>query len=311
MSGVSFASRVEAVRRFSRFYTRKIGLLHQRAYRSPFSLTEVRVLYEIAHRHRPTAAQLVADLGLDPGYLSRILSDFERQGLLERKRSNADARQSLLSLSHRGAKAFRPLDRRSAAEVGAMLRTLTASTQKRVVEAMETVECLLGGRSSADDKPRVTLRSPRPGDLGWVVERHGSLYAAEYGYDEEFEALVAEIVAKFVQHFDRRRERCWIAAKNGEPAGSVFLVKKSKTVAKLRLLLVEPSARGLGIGSRLVEECIRFARQAGYRKITLWTQSELLAARRIYQRAGFELAARHPHRSFGKKLVAETWDRNL
>ncbi len=310
MSDTPFANRVEDVRRFSRFYTRKIGLLHQRAYRSPFSLTEVRVLYEIAHRDRPTAAQLVADLGLDPGYLSRILGGFERKGLLERRRSSTDARQSLLSLSRRGSKAFRPLDRRSAVEVGAMLHSLSTAGQKRIVEAMREIETLLGN-SAIGGKPRITLRSPRPGELGWVVERHGTLYAGEYGYDENFEALVAEIVAKFVQHFDPRRERCWIAEKDGELAGSVFLVKKSKTVAKLRLLLVEPSARGFGIGSRLVEECVSFARQSGYRRIALWTQSELLAARRIYQRAGFELVARHPHRSFGKRLVAETWERNL
>ncbi len=311
MPETPFAGRVEAVRRFSRFYTCKIGLLHQRAYRSPFSLTEVRVLYELAHRDRLTAAHLVADLGLDPGYLSRILTGFERQGLLQKQRSRSDGRQLLLSLSPRGWKAFRPLDRRSAAEVGAILRPLSPSGQRRIVEAMGTVESMLGGRATTNRNPRVHLRAPRPGDLGWVVERHGALYAAEYGYNEEFEALVAEIVAKFVQQIDRRRERCWIAEKEGEPAGSVFLVKKSKTVAKLRLLLVEPSARGLGIGSRLVEECISFARKAGYRTITLWTQSELLAARRIYQRAGFECVARHPHRSFGKKLVAETWRRNL
>lgn len=304
------ARHVEAVRRFSRFYTRKIGILQQRAYASPFSLTQVRVLYELAHHDQSTAAGLCAELGLDPGYLSRILSDFEKRGFLKRSRSETDGRRTLLSLSARGRKAFAPLDERSAEEVGAMLHPLSAPERKVLVEAAQKIERLLGDGGTQEETPYL-LRTHQPGDMGWVVHRHGVLYSQEYGYDEHFEALVAEIVAKFIRHFDPRRERCWIAEKDGANVGSIFLVKKSKTVAKLRLLLVEPSARGLGIGGRLVGECVRFARQAGYRKITLWTQSDLYAARHLYRQAGFRLVHKQPHHSFGQDLVAETWDLDL
>ncbi|MDE3135051.1 MAG: MarR family transcriptional regulator [Acidobacteriota bacterium] len=307
MAQGELARHVEAVRHFSRFYTRKIGILQQGAYHSPFSLTQVRVLYELAHRDQCTATNLCADLGLDAGYLSRILRDFERRGFLQRNRSEADGRQTLLSLSSRGRKAFAPLDERSAEEVGAILGPLSPGERKSLVAALHSVERLFGNRSEQQKSPYL-LRTHQPGDMGWVVHRHGVVYAREYGYDEQFEALVADIVAKFIQHFDPRRERCWIAEKDGEIVGSIFLVKKSKTVAKLRLLLVEPSARGLGIGARLVAECVRFARAAGYRKITLWTQSDLYAARHLYEQAGFRLVHKEPHHSFGLDLVAETWD---
>jgi len=303
--------RVEAARRFNRFYTRQIGVLHEGAYNSPFSLTEVRVLYELAHREQPTATALGRDLGLDAGYLSRILRGFERRGLVLKTRSPADGRQSHLSLTAQGRKVFAPLNARSHDEVAAMLGALSAAAQARVVGAMQTIERLLGDRAESLPPASCVLRPPLPGDLGWVVHRHGAVYAQEYGYNEQFEALVAEIVARFVQRYDAKRERCWIAEQGGEPVGSVFLVERSKTVAQLRLLLVEPMARGSGLGTRLVDECARFARRAGYRKITLWTQSELRAARRLYQAAGFHVVRKERNHSFGKDLVSETWELEL
>jgi DNA-binding MarR family transcriptional regulator/GNAT superfamily N-acetyltransferase len=301
--------RVAAVRRFSRFYTQKIGLLHEGYLGSPFSLAESRVLYELAHRDGATAAELSRDLGLDPGYLSRILRGFEKRRLLARATSKADGRRSHIALTERGRDAFAPLHARSRDEIGAMLGALTETEQQRLVEAMRTIETALG--APAERKAPYMLRSHQPGDMGWVVHRHGVLYAQEYGWDERFEALVAEIVAKFIQRFDPKRERCWIAEKDGEIVGSVFLVRRSATVGQLRLLLVEPRARGLGVGSRLVSECIRFARQVGYRKVTLWTNSVLVAARRIYEGAGFRLVHSERHRSFGHDLVGETWERPL
>jgi DNA-binding MarR family transcriptional regulator/N-acetylglutamate synthase-like GNAT family acetyltransferase len=306
---VDFDQRVAAVRRFHRFYTKQIGLLHEGYLESPFSLSEARVLYELAHRDLPSASELAKELGLDAGYLSRILRRFEKRGLISRRRSKADARRSLLSLTGKGKAAFAPLDARSRDEVGAMLGALPMAEQKRLVEATRTIESLLGARTEA--KTPYILRPHQPGDMGWVVHRHGALYAQEYGWDEHFEALVAGIVAKFIQHYDAKRERCWIAEKDGEIVGCVFLVKQSNTVAKLRLLLVEPKARGLGIGARLVSECVRFARSVGYRKITLWTNSVLLAARRIYEAKGFRLVHRERHHSFGHDLVGETWEMRL
>ena len=303
--------RVEAARRFNRFYTRQIGVLHEGAYNSSFSLTEVRVLYELAHREQPTATALGRDLGLDAGYLSRILRGFERRGLVLKTRSPADGRQSHLSLTAQGRKVFAPLNARSHGEVAAMLDGLSAAAQARVVGAMQTIERLLEDRAQSAPPASYLLRPPLPGDLGWVVHRHGAVYAQEYGYDEQFEALVAEIVAHFVQRYDAKRERCWIAEQGGELVGSVFLVERSNTVAQLRLLLVEPKARGSGLGTRLVGECVRFARQAGYRKITLWTQSELRAARRLYQAAGFHVVCKQRNHSFGKDLVSETWELDL
>ncbi len=298
--------RVAAVRRFNRFYTQQIGVLREKSYKSLFSLTEVRVLYELAHRETPTASDLSNDLGLDAGYLSRILSGFHKRGLLARKASDTDGRQTLLSLTAKGRQIMSTLDTRSHEEVGKIVGSLSAGDQSSLVDAMQTIEKLLSAPSSP--RPAYILRPHQPGDIGWVIRRHGVLYAQEYQWDERFEALVAEIAAKFIQNFDSRRERCWMAERDGQIVGCVFLVKHSKTVAKLRMLLVEPAARGLGIGKRLVEECVRFARQAGYRKMTLWTQSSLHAARGIYEKAGFRLAEHHRHHSWGHDLVAETWD---
>jgi DNA-binding MarR family transcriptional regulator/GNAT superfamily N-acetyltransferase len=301
---------VAAVRSFNRFYTRQIGMLREGLLQSPFSLTEVRVLYEIAYRKQPTATELCKELGLDPGYLSRILRAFGKRGLVSRSTSPADGRQTLLQLSARGKHTFAALDSRQNQEVKELLRKIPAGNQARLVQAMRAIEALLGTPLTSNT-PYI-LRSHRPGDMGWVVHRHGALYAQEYGYDEHFEALVAEIAARFIQQLDPRREACWIAEKNGENVGSVCLVKKAKTVAKLRLLLVEPSARGLGIGKRLVAECVRFARQAGYRKMILWTQSELHAARHLYKEAGFRLVEEKRHRSWGREdLVSEVWELKL
>ena len=297
---------VAAVRAFNRFYTRRIGALGEHLLDSPFSLAEMRVLYELAHRRGPTATELAVDLGLDRGYLSRILHRFRRRGLLEREPSTADARRRHLRLTPRGRRAFAPYEARARREVTAMLGALPDDRQRRVVGAMQTIEQTLGARKTSE----VRLRAHRPGDMGWVVHRHGALYANEWGYDYEFEALVARIVADFLEETGTG-SHCWIAELDGEIVGSVFLVRKSRTVAKLRLLLVEPHARGRGVGKRLIDACIRFAREAGYRKITLWTQSELVAARRLYERAGFRCVKRLKHRSFGKNLVAETWDRSL
>jgi DNA-binding MarR family transcriptional regulator/N-acetylglutamate synthase-like GNAT family acetyltransferase len=302
-------ARVAAVRRFNRFYTRRIGVLQEGFLKTPFSLAESRVLYELAHRDGVTASALARDLDLDPGYLSRILKGFETRGLIKRATSTEDARQSLLSLTQPGRMAFAPLDRRSQDEIGAMLATLPTPVQKRLVAHMAEIEALLGERP-ASAAPFV-LRPHRPGDMGWIVHRHGALYAEEYGWDESFEALVAEIVAGFLREFDARRERCWMAEREGEILGSVMVVRQSDEVAKLRLLLVEPKARGLGLGRRLVEECLRFARLSGYKRITLWTNDVLHAARHIYEQAGFRLSAEEPHHSFGKDLVSQTWERDL
>ena len=306
--------RVAAVRAFNRFYTQRIGVLDEHHLESPFPLTAVRVLYELAHwpaeGDPATASVLAARLALDEGYLSRILRGFEQRGLVGKKASSADARRKSLALSGRGRRLFAALDARSRAEIAGMFGKLSAPAQTRLVDAMRDIGELLG-QTPADVRPRqpaYVLRAHQPGDIGWVIHRHGALYAQEYGYDEHFEALVAEIAARFVQHFDPKRERCWIAEREGEIVGSVFLVRKTNTVAKLRLLLVEPSARGLGIGRRLVDECVRFARRAGYRKLTLWTQNDLYAARHLYALAGFRRVGEERHESFGKKLVAETWE---
>jgi DNA-binding MarR family transcriptional regulator/GNAT superfamily N-acetyltransferase len=300
------AQRVEAVRRFNRFYTKQIGVLDEGLLQSPFSLTEVRVLYELAHHESLTASELAKDLGLDAGYLSRILRRFEYCGFLERSPSQTDGRRSHLRLTQQGRDAFAPLDQRSHDEVAALMDKLPATEQKRLLAAMQAIENTLAPPPAATTP--YLLRSHQPGDMGWIIHRHGVLYAQEYGWNEEFEALVAEIAARFIQTFDPKRERCWIAERNGEIVGSVFLVRQSDKVAKLRLLLVEPAARGLGIGTRLVGECIRFARQAGYTKITLWTNDVLTAARHIYEKAGFLLVSEGPHHSFGHDLIEQTWE---
>ena len=301
--------RVSAIRHFNRFYTQQIGVLREGYLDSSFSLAEVRVLYELAQRKTTTASELARELGLDPGYLSRILRGFQRRELIDRRPSHSDGRRNLLSLTEAGQDVFAQLHRRSHEDIATMLGRLSEAKQSRLVEAMTTIETLLGDRPEL--KLPYVLRPHRAGDMGWVVHRHGALYAQEYGWDEQFEALVATIVAKFLQHYDPKRERCWIAEVDGEIVGSVFVVKQSETVAKLRLLLVEPQARGLGIGSRLVDECIHFARLTGYRKIKLWTNSILVAARHIYEKAGFRMIEEDPHHSFGHDLVGETWEMKL
>lgn len=302
---------VTAVRRFNRFYTKQIGILDEGLLQSSFSLAELRVLYEIANGTDVTAAALATELRLDPGYLSRILRRFQERGLVRRETSAADGRRSHLSLTKKGRGTFAELDARQNDDVAALLARLPGTGRQRLVDAMHAIEDVLGASARDTTEPYV-LRQHQPGDMGWITHRHGVLYAQEYGYDERFEALVAKIAGEFIEHLDPACERCWIAERHGEIVGSVFLVKQSATVAKLRLLYVEPSARGLGIGARLVDECIRFARRARYRKITLWTQSELLAARRIYQKAGFEVVGKQRHRSFSRdNLVSETWELTL
>jgi DNA-binding MarR family transcriptional regulator/N-acetylglutamate synthase-like GNAT family acetyltransferase len=306
--------RIDTVRRFNRFYTRHIGVLQEGWLNSPFSLTEARVLYELAHLEKPTATAVRNSLELDAGYLSRILSSFEKRGLVEKTPSEDDGRQSILALTEEGRQQFAPIDAQTNDQVGAMLAKLRENEQRQLIEAIRNIEKLLAPADPAESAAKASsylLRPHQLGDMGWIVHRQGVLYAQEYGYDEQFEALVAEIVAKFIQHYDPKRERCWITEKDGEVVGSVFLVAHSKSTAKLRLLYVEPSARGLGIGSRLVSECVRFARQAGYKKMVLWTQSELDAARHIYKKAGFQVVERKKHHSFSKDLVAETWELTL
>jgi DNA-binding MarR family transcriptional regulator/ribosomal protein S18 acetylase RimI-like enzyme len=303
--------RADEVRAFNRFYTARIGALGDAHLGSPFSLSETRVLYELAHRGPTTATEIAAALGLDRGYLSRTLRAFRKKGLLTTK-PGTDRRSTILTLSPAGRKAFAPLERGARADVVSMLEPLPEGEQRAVLDAMRTIRAAFGD----PDMPRevgapIVLRAPRPGDLGWIVHRHGALYAREWGYDERFEALVAKVVAGFVENWDPTRERCWIAERDGEILGSIFLVAKSKTIGQLRLLLVEPSARGMGLGRRLVDEVIAFARQVGYTSVQLWTQSELEAARRIYKSAGFEIIGKEGHESFGKKLDAEIWELSL
>jgi DNA-binding MarR family transcriptional regulator/GNAT superfamily N-acetyltransferase len=307
------AVHVARVRRFSRFYTRRIGVLEQRLLGSPFSLTEARVLYELAQREATTAVAIGALLGLDAGYLSRLLRGFERQGLITRRRAAHDARQAILTLTAAGRQAFGRLDARSRDDVTAMLRELPARDRRRVTSAMTAIEDALDRPigSPADDRPPFVLRPHRPGDMGWVVARHGVLYAREYGWDQRFEALVARITATFIDRWDRSRERCWIAERHGEPVGCVFLVRRSPTTAQLRLLLVEPTARGLGLGRRLVATCLGFARHAGYRRVMLWTNDVLEAARHVYVAEGFRLVKAYRHTSFGHRLVGQIWEVRL
>jgi DNA-binding MarR family transcriptional regulator/N-acetylglutamate synthase-like GNAT family acetyltransferase len=303
--------RIQAVRGFNRFYTRQVGALDRGLLHSRFSLAEARVLYELAHRDQATASDLARELRLDAGYLSRILRGFRRLRLTTTRIAPGDRRRALLTLTREGRAAFEELDRRSDAEVGAMLRRLDRVRQERLVNAMATVERLLDGQPHAAAAEPYVLRLPESGDLGWVVHRHGLLYAEEYGWDERFEGLVAGVVADFVRGLDPRRQRCWIAEREGEVVGSVFVMRENDETARLRLLLVEPAARGLGIGRRLVDECIRFARQAGYRRLVLWTNDVLHSARRIYEAAGFTLVEREPHDLFGRGLVGETWELTL
>jgi DNA-binding MarR family transcriptional regulator/GNAT superfamily N-acetyltransferase len=298
--------RARAIRSFNRFYTRQIGLLHEHLLDSEFSLTEVRILYELAHRTDLTISDLCRELGLNAGYLSRVISGFEKKGLVGKSRSETDARIAHLQLTDKGRATFAPLDDASQREVVAMLERMPETAQHQLVDAMGQIRTLL-----SDPEPGFILRDPQPGDMGWIVHRQAVLYAREFGWNMEYEALVAEIVAKFVRDFDPKCERCWIAEKDGKPVGSVFVVRQDDATAKLRLLAVEASARGLGIGHRLVDECIRFARYAGYRKLVLWTNSVLTDARRIYEKAGFTLIEEAPHHSFGKDLIGQNWALDL
>jgi len=370
------AEQIARVRAFNRDYTRRIGVLADGLLDSPYSLTEVRVMYEIAHRNGITAAELADELDLDRGYLSRLLKGFETQRLLARQASQEDGRRQHLRLTPAGRRVFEPLERRSQEQVEAMLADLDEGRRGAVLKAMEVIQSALGGTSGQDhavreplaarhgvvsgraddiarkgtgrrdegdasrhrrdvagghesdareqsgvgreeshaqahDRAPVTFRTHRPGDMGWVVHRHGEVYFREYGWTEEFEALVAEITVEFIRKLDPARERCWIAEYDGQRVGCIFLVAKDATTAKLRLLLVEPDARGLGVGRTLVTECVKFAREAGYRKIVLWTQENLNAARHLYSQAGFQVTGREPHLSFGHDLFAETWELEL
>lgn len=308
-SDAGAAGRVEAVRRFNRFYTQRIGVLDEGLLRTPFSLTEARVVYELAQREPATATALGQALGLDAGYLSRIVRSFEERGVVERTPSPTDGRQWLLALTDEGRRAFARLDAESRRQIGAMLDALPDDGQRRLVEAFATIETLLGERGR--ERAPYLLRPHQSGDMGWVVQRHGVLYSREYGWDERFEALVARIAADFIDHFDPKRERCWIAERDGRNVGSIFCVHRSDEVAKLRLLIVDPSARGLGIGGRLVRECIDFARQVRYRRMVLWTQTELVSARRIYAAEGFRITNTEVHDTFGMELTSETWEMDL
>lgn len=307
------AQRIAAVRRFNRYYTRQIGVLRKTFLDSPYSLGEARVLYEIASQRAPTASEIARCLDLDPGYLSRVLRNFEKRGLIRRETSPKDGRQSHLTLTPRGKKSFVPLDARSQRDTAAMLGKLAPADQARLTAAMATIETLLEGR--LQDGPAANrnyiLRAPRPGDFGWIVKRNAELYAQDYGWVAPFEGVCAQIVADFVNKFDQSRERCWIAELDGENVGAVMLANDGDGVARVRLLLVEPKARKLGIGAQLVDELIRFARAAGYRKITLWTHSVLTAARHIYQKAGFKLMRSEGHQSWGQPVVSEYWDLEL
>jgi DNA-binding MarR family transcriptional regulator/GNAT superfamily N-acetyltransferase len=309
----SRAQRVAAARRFNRFYTRQIGVLRKNFLDSPYSLGEARVIYEIASDKSPTASEIGRALDLDAGYLSRVLRNFEKRGLVERRVSAKDARQSHLALTSRGRKAFVLLDELSQRDIGAMLDKLPQAEQSRLIAAMGTIEALL--EAAPDEKlperRSYKLRDPAPGDFGWVVQRHAELYAQEYKWKEPFEGVCAQIVADFVNKFDAKRERCWIAEMDGERVGCIFVAKDSEEVARIRLLLVDSKARGLGLGAKLTDECIRFARGAGYTKMTLWTHSVLTAARHIYQKAGFKLMRTEKHKSWGRPVVSEYWDLEL
>lgn len=307
-SGDVLAQRVRSVRAFNRFYTDRIGVLGDGLLRTPYSLTEARVIFELAQRESSEVGDLRRALAIDAGYLSRVLARLADGGLLTRQRSAADGRRQVIALTEQGRAAYQTLDGRAAGEIATLLATLTDQEQARLVGAMAVI------RATLEQAPRpgaYLLRSLRPGDLGWVVHRHGVRYAEEYGWDESFEALVARIVADYADHRDPRREDAWLAEVDGEPVGCVFCTRKDDQTAQLRLLLVEPRARGMGIGGRLVEECLRFARRVGYRQITLWTNDVLAEARRIYQRAGFQLVDEQPHHSFGHDLVGQTWSRAL
>jgi DNA-binding MarR family transcriptional regulator/GNAT superfamily N-acetyltransferase len=311
--------RIETIRAFNRFYTRRIGVLHEGLLDTPYTLAESRLLWEFAHHDKPTATELARALDLDAGYLSRLLRSFKERGLIKSSRSTTDARQAHLSLTAAGRKAFAPLHTRSREQVSGLLSGLPEAQQEQLLQAMATIEQLLGDGAARQRSTPYLLRSHRPGDMGWVVARHGALYAQEYRWDMRFEALVARIAADFIDRFDSTREACWMAERDGQNVGCAFLVQARDEstheplpgVAQLRMLLVEPTARGLGLGARLVDECERFARMAGYLRISLWTNRILHAARGIYQKAGYQLIRSEPHHSFGHDLVGEIWQKEL
>ena len=300
---------IAAIREFNRFYTKKIGILHGALLQHGFTLAEIRVLWEIRHRDHITAQEIARELDMDPTFLSKLLWRLKTHDIVRTERSEIDGRIRHLRLTKRGQGAIRTLERQSSDDVSAMLSQLSRANRRKVVDAMQRIHKLL--TQKAEGPWSWLLREPRAGDYGWVIERHGAIYADEYGWDATFEALVAEIVAGFIRGFKPGRERCWIAERDGERAGCVFLVEKSRNVGQLRLLLVEPSARGAGIGRKLVDECILFARSAGYSKLVLWTQSNLRAALRLYERAGFGLAREEAHRSFGADLTGQYWELDL
>lgn len=300
---------VAVYRRFNRFYTKQIGLLAQSYLKTRFPLTQARILYELAQHEHSTAGDIISELNIDPGYLSRILSNFEKEGLLQKIRSKADSRQRILKLTALGKKSFAVLNERSSKEAEVLLLGLSGENRHRLLGAMQIIENILG------KQPQTTmsylLRSHEPGDIGWIIHRHGVVYSQEYGFDETFEALVAEILVQFIRKHDPKRERIWIAEQDGERVGSVMIVDAGDQVAQLRLLLVEPKARGRGIGKRLIDECIHVSRRLRYQKIKLWTQSNLMEARHLYAKAGFELVEESPHKSFGRDLIAEIWELQL
>lgn len=306
MLAETIEEKVNRVRHFNRFFTRQIGVLREGLLHSPYTLTEARILFELSHRDGLTASDIGRELGLDAGYLSRVLARLEQQGLIEKVRSDNDGRQRLLHLTPEGTNAATILDQRSRDEVSEMLNDLSEEEQQRLLKAMQVIESTLTTGFKFSEP--FFLRQHEPGDMGWITHRHGILYTQEYGWDQRFEALVAQIVSDFINNYNPARERCWIAEMNGEIVGSVFVVQSSEIVAKLRLLLVEPKARGLGLGTRLVEDCIRFARRSGYQKLMLWTNSVLVEARHIYQKTGFTLVEQEAHHSFGHDLVGETWE---
>ncbi len=302
------ASHVAAVRAFNRSYTKFLGVLNEHLYDTPFSLTEARVLFELGQRDETEVTELRRTIGLDAGYLSRLLARFEESGLIRRDRSGSDARRQVVRLTNQGHDTFRLLDTKLVAQIRDLLSDLTGAEQTRLIEAMDLIRHRI---DRPTDRPDVRLRAPAPGDFGWVIERNGALYASEHGFDSSYEALVAKIVAGYLAEHDPDREAAWVAELNGERVGAVFCVRKDETTAKLRLLHVEPSARGAGVGSVLVDECVRFAKSAGYRSMELWTVSLLAPARRIYQRAGFKLVVEDTARRFGHELTGQTWRLDL
>jgi DNA-binding MarR family transcriptional regulator/GNAT superfamily N-acetyltransferase len=301
---------VDSIRAFNRFYTRRFGLLGRGLHDSAYSLTDVRVMYELAHADGWTISELARTLDLDVGYVSRLLKQLHSSGLVKRTPSPLDGRQTMLALTTKGLKVFTPIEQATREQIGSMLDALPVDHRKPLLASMQAIQRILhiGDVAAA---PAYLIRDPAVGDIGWVIHRQAALYAQEYGWNAEFEGLLAEIGSAFIKKFDPRFERCWIAERDGAIVGAVFLVRKSARVAQLRMLYVEPSARGLGIGKRLVDECLAFARSKRYRTMVLWTNDVLASARRIYDAAGFELVRAERHSSFGKELVGQYWSLDL